>query len=160
MRRDSQSLEPLDAERAEMLALLTTDLPTEVARPTFIVDSGRGYWAFWRLRAPHVFDGRDGDATRSFEAVLRGLANAFGEFGDRSVKNINRIARLPSSVNLKTGAVAEVIAYNKVGYKLTDFPAIAIQRKARAEGGADAVPLDIFKKMLGATPYTGGPDGP
>jgi hypothetical protein len=156
---DPRKGEPLDAERTEMLALLTTDLPIDVARPTFVVDSGRGFWAFWRLRAPHVFDGRDGDATRTFEAVLRGLANAFGEFGDRSVKNINRIARLPSSINPKTGAVAEVIAFNKVGYKLTDFPVITIQRKARAEGGADAVPLNIFKKMLRATPYTGGPDG-
>jgi hypothetical protein len=156
---DPRNGKPLDAERIEMLALLTTDLPMEVARPTFIVDSGRGYWAFWRLRAPHVFDGRDGDATRTFEAVLRGLANAFGEFGDRSVKNINRIARLPSSINPKTNVVAKVISYNNVRYTLRDFPVIAIERKPRAEGAGDAVPLDVFKRMLAASPHTGGPAG-
>jgi hypothetical protein len=50
---DPRDGRPLDAERAEMLFLLTIDLPIDVARPTFIVDSGRGYWAFWRLEAPH-----------------------------------------------------------------------------------------------------------
>jgi hypothetical protein len=156
---DPRGGKPLEAERTEMLTLLTTDLPIDVARPTFIVDSGRGYWAFWRLEAPHVFDGRDGDATRSFEAVLRGLANAFGEFGDRSVKNINRIARLPSSINPKTNVVAKVIDYNNARYTLRDFPVIAIERKARADSADDAVPLDVFKRMLAATPYIGGPAG-
>jgi hypothetical protein len=156
---DPRNGKPLEAERNEMLALLTTDLPIGVARPTFIVDSGRGYWAFWRLTAPHVFDGRDGDATLTFEAVLRGLANAFGDFGDRSVKNINRIARLPSSINPKTNAVAKVISYNNVRYTLGDFPVKAIERKPRGEGSDEAVPLDVFKRMLAATPHIGGPDG-
>jgi hypothetical protein len=106
-----------------------------------------------------IFDGRDGDATHAFEAVLRGLANSFGEFGDRSVKNINRIARLPSSVNPKTNVVAKVIEYNNVRFALRDFPAIAIERQARADGADDAVPLDVFKRMLAATPYVGGPAG-
>jgi Family of unknown function (DUF5906)/Protein of unknown function (DUF2786)/Primase C terminal 2 (PriCT-2) len=156
---DPRDGQPLDAERAEILFLLTIDLPIDVARPTFIVDSGRGYWAFWRLEAPHIFDGRDGDATRAFEAVLSGLANSFGKFGDRSVKNINRIARLPSSVNPKTNVVAKVIEYNDARFALRDFPAIAIERKARADSADDAVPLDVFKRMLAATPYTGGPAG-
>lgn len=111
---DPRSGESLDAERTEIFALLSIDLPTDVPLPTFVVDSGRGYWAFWRLTAPHVFDSRDDDATRTFEAVLRGLANAFGVFGDRSVKNINRIARLPSSINPKTNVVARVTEYNDV----------------------------------------------
>jgi hypothetical protein len=90
---------------------------------------------------------------------LRGLANAFGEFGDRSVKNINRIARLPSSINPKTNVVAKVIAYNNVRYTLSDFPVIAIERKARGDSADDPVQLDVFKRMLAATPYTGGPAG-
>ena len=156
---DPRDGQPLDAERAEILFLLTVDLPMDVSRPTFIVDSGRGYWAFWRLEAPHIFDGRDGDSTRAFEAVLSGLANSFGKFGDRSVKNINRIARLPSSVNPKTNVVAKVIEYNDVRFALRDFPARPIERRARTDNAVDAVPLDLFKRMLDATPYTGGPSG-
>jgi hypothetical protein len=106
--------QPLDAERAAMLAMLTDDLPLEVPPPTFIVDSGRGFWGYWRLETPHKFDGPDGDATRVFEAVLRGLGQAFAPYGDRSVFNINRLTRLPGTVNNKTGELAKVIALNPV----------------------------------------------
>jgi hypothetical protein len=156
---DPRDGKPLDSERFEMLFLLTFGLPSDVAQPTFIVDSGRGYWAFWRLAAPHFFDGRDGDATRTFEGALRGLANAFGEFGDPSATNINRLARLPSSINPRTNVIAKVIEYNDVSYKLGEFPVTVVERGPRVESVNDAVPLDVFERMLGATPYTGGPAG-
>jgi len=156
---DPRDDQPVESEREEILALLTTDLPMEVARPTFVVDSGRGYWAFWRLTRPIVFDGPNGEMTRRFEAVLRGLARAFGEFGDRSVTNINRIARLPSSINPKTNFVAKVVTYSDVAYTLRDFPALPLQLKQRSDMADDAVPLDVFKRMLAATPYAGGPEG-
>ena len=75
------------------------------------------------------------------------------------MKNINRIARLPSSINPKTNVVAKVIAYNNVRYTLSDFPVKTIERKARDDSADDPVPLDVFKRMLAATPYTGGPAG-
>jgi Protein of unknown function (DUF2786)/Family of unknown function (DUF5906) len=156
---DPREGKPLESERSEMLFLLTFGLPIDVVQPTFVVDSGRGYWAFWRLAAPHVFDGRSGDATRTFEGVLRGLANAFGEFGDPSATNINRLARLPSSINPRTNVIAKVIEFNDVSYKLSEFPVTVVERRPRVKRVDDAVTLDVFERMLAATPYTGGPAG-
>jgi hypothetical protein len=158
---DPRKDRPLDEERANILALLTDDLPYVLLPPTFIVDSGRGFWAYWGLIEPHVFDGDNGDATRDFEAVLRGIGNAFGEYGDRSVKNINRITRLPGSTNLKTGAPAQVIAYNPVSYALDQFPKAVVERVVVTRDDTDVEPLltDLLQKMLAATPYVGGPEG-
>src|SRR5713226_8124902 len=106
---DPRDGEELEAERAIMLAMLNEGI--FVPPPTMIIDSGRGLWGFWKLKAPHVFDGRAGDATRAFEAVLRGLGKSFAPYGDRSVKNINRIARLPNTLNSKTNARSSVLAF-------------------------------------------------
>jgi len=156
---DPREGEPLEHERAAILELLTTRLPPGIPQPTFIVDSGRGNWAFWRLDKAHAFDGCSGEATRAFEDRLRGIGRRFGEYGDKSVKNINRIARLPSTVNPKTGAVAKVIAFNDTAHSLADFPVIVIERKPRREGSGDPIPINVFEAMLKATPYRGGPEG-
>jgi hypothetical protein len=157
---DPRDGQPLEAERAAMLDLLTFSLPIDVAPPTFIVDSGRGLWAFWRIKR-HQFDGRDGDATRAFEAVLRGLGQSLAPYADRSVKNINRIARLPGTKNKKTGALAKIISLESAtanSYTLADFPRVVVKRKTRIASD-DAVVLDLFKRMLAATKYVGGPAG-
>jgi hypothetical protein len=157
---DPREGQPLEAERVTMLGLLSYELPDNVPTPTFIVDSGRGYWGFWKLKTPHVFDGPGGDSTRVFEAVLRGLANAFGDYGDTAVTNINRIARLPGSINPKTGQRAEVVEYNPQSYSLEDFPSIIVERKPRrVDSDVEAISTDLLKRMLAATPYTGGPAG-
>jgi hypothetical protein len=49
--------EPLEAERAAMLALLTTNLPEGVPRPNRVIDSGRGFWGYWKLDKPAPVDG-------------------------------------------------------------------------------------------------------
>lgn len=156
---DPREGQDLAAERETMLALLTVLLPDNIPTPTFIVDSGRGYWGLWKLKAPHVIDGPSGDQTRVFEATLRGLANAFGAYGDRSVINANRIVRLPGTINLKTGSVAEVVEFNAESYTIADFPSIIVERKARVETDAEPISTDLLKKMLDATPYVGGPKG-
>ncbi len=158
---DPRKDRPLDEERANILALLTDDLPYVLLPPTFIVDSGRGFWAYWRLAEPHVFDGENGDETRDFEAVLRGIGIAFGAYGDRSVKNVNRLARLPGSINLKTGGPAQVIAYAAGSYRLDQFPKAVVERvvAARADTDVEPIPTDLLQKMLAATPYVGGPEG-
>jgi Family of unknown function (DUF5906)/Primase C terminal 2 (PriCT-2) len=157
---DPRPGQPLEQEREAILSLLTILLPDDVPTPTFLVDSGRGYWAYWLLPEPHVFDGANGDATRDFEAVLRGLGRAFGEFGDKSVKNINRITRLPGTLNLKTGGPAQVIAYNSGSYTLDQFPKAVIER-APPRRATDVEPLssELIEQMLKATPYMGGPEG-
>jgi hypothetical protein len=156
---DPREGQPLDKERATMLWLLTGELPNDVPTPTFVINSGRGYWGLWRLKTAHVFDGPNGDATRAFEATLRGLANAFGEYGDRSVINSNRIVRLPGTINTKTGQSAAVVEFNSVGYTLADFPSIVIERKAASQDGGDPLSIELIERMLKATPYVGGPDG-
>jgi len=152
--------EQFDKERAEMLRLLTTGLPDGVPAPTFVVDSGRGYWGLWLLKAVYAVDGPGGAATRALEARLRGLANAFGDYGDRSVINSNRIVRLPSTINQKTGRVATVVAFNRGGYTLEDFPVIAVKAAPqRADSNDWAIPTELLVRMLAATDYTGGPAG-
>jgi hypothetical protein len=149
--------EDLDAERVAMDIMLGDEISAPA--PTMIIDSGRGKWGLWKLSTPYLFDGPGGDATLAFEAVLRGLGQAFAPYGDRAVKNINRVVRLPGSVNSKTGATASVTEFNDCEYTLADFPSIPIERKARTDGSGDPMPLDIFKAALTATPYKGGPEG-
>jgi Primase C terminal 2 (PriCT-2) len=89
--------------------------------------------------------------------VLSGLAKALGS--DPSVKNINRIVRLPSTINTKTDRLAAVVEFNDVSYTLDQFPKNLIARKPRNEDGGDPIPLDLIEQMLAVTPYTGGPEG-
>jgi len=149
--------ENLDAERAAMDIMLGDEISAPA--PTMIIDSGRGKWGLWKLSTPYLFDGPGGDATLAFEAVLRGLGQAFAPYGDRAVKNINRVVRLPGSVNSKTGATASVTEFNDCEYTLADFRSIPIERKARTDGNGDPMPLDVFKAALKVTPYKGGPEG-
>jgi putative DNA primase/helicase len=95
-----------DIWRASMLASLSGG-KGKVPRPTLIVDSGRGYWAFWRLAEPLCVDGAAGEQTRSIERALRAMSAIFD--ADRNACNIDRIARFPGFQNLKTGRTAGVV---------------------------------------------------
>jgi hypothetical protein len=157
---DPREGQPLDKEREAMVGLLTWELPANVPTPTFVIDSGRGFWGLWRLKTAHVMDGPGGDATRAFEAVERGITNAFGEYADRSIINCNRIARLPGTVNLKTGTLATVVECDPTAsYKLSDFPSIVVERKPRSEAGGEPLSIELIERMLKATAYVGGPQG-
>jgi hypothetical protein len=105
-------LDPLDGaelnlERQEMLALLTDRLPQGLPEPTWIIDSGRGYWAFWKLRTPRPVDGV-GPRTIDVENYGRGIEKAFPGRGD-DCRNIDRVARLPGTINQRTGRRAWVV---------------------------------------------------
>jgi len=73
-----------------------------------VVDSGRGIWAFWRLRRPEQVH-RFGASTRRVESYGRGLTKAFGA---DNCQNIERIARLPAFANHKTNLTAKVLVYD------------------------------------------------
>jgi putative DNA primase/helicase len=76
---------------------------------TWIIDSGRGFQRMWQLTQALPVDGPNGTATLKVEALNRGLAQAYGS--DFSVCNIDRILRLPGTVNTRTGQRASVLAY-------------------------------------------------
>jgi len=107
---DPRGDEPLEAERAAMLQLLTTEWPQGIPRPNRVIDSGRGYWGFWKLPTPQPVDGRRNNATgpltEAVECYGRGIEQAFGDRFADGCRNIDRIARLPGTINHKTGELA------------------------------------------------------
>ena len=119
---DPRAGEDLQQERKRILASLTDALPLGIPAPTCIVDSGRGFWAFWQLSEPCL------DPTLA-ERHNQQLANLFGANGDKCW-NINRVGRLPGTVNMKTGNRARVVSYNGARYSLADMPAPIMDKPA------------------------------
>jgi len=123
---DPRAGEDPDAERRRILDLLTVRLPEGVPKPTVVVDSGGGYWGFWRLDDPVPIEA---DEAKYEEAKLYNLQLEL-LFGADSCHNVDRIARLPGTVNypnrqkLGKGRVArqsEVVEVNAVSYPLAAF---------------------------------------
>ncbi len=108
---DPRTGEPLDQERDRILCLLTTNLPDGIPKPTFIIDSGGGYQAIWRLREPislapdEATDAEKIAAAEEVERLTRGLELAFGA---DSCHNVDRVLRLVGSVNHPNKKKAEV----------------------------------------------------
>lgn len=93
---DPRPGEDLGQERDRMLHRLTDNLPEGVPRPTAVIDSGGGYWGFWRLSKPIPIDG-DLVAAEHAERYNRQLELLFDA---DNCHDISRIARLPGTVNL------------------------------------------------------------
>jgi putative DNA primase/helicase len=113
----------LEAERAAMLKLLRSERPDGIPAASWIIDSGRGFWGFWRLSPAQPVDGPLGTLTHQIEARGRGIEAAFGERFADGCRNIDRIARLPGTINHKTKQRAAVVGGNPaLSYELSDFP--------------------------------------
>ena len=94
--------------------------------PTLIVDSGRGFWLFWRLAEPAQVDGR-GPLTAAVESYSKGIGAVYGA---DACFNIDRIARLPGFVNHKTGRQAVVLSHEaERAYPLQSFPSAPVRQK-------------------------------
>lgn len=63
--------------------------------PTCVVDSGGGYWGFWRLQKPVELDGSQAQADEAKRYNQR-LKERFDADG---VANVDRLARLPGTIN-------------------------------------------------------------
>ncbi len=92
---DPRPGESIDKERERALELLTTKLPQGVPPPTFIIDSGGGAWGLWRLEEPVTIDGQ----SDKYEEALRYNLQLEMLFGADSCHNVDRIARLPGTMN-------------------------------------------------------------
>lgn len=132
---DPRAGEDLEEERSRILARLTTNLPQGVPAPTFVVDSGRGFWGFWKLSEPCL-------NPTLVEAHNKRLADLFGALGD-NCWNINRVGRLPGTINRKTGNRAAVVSWHPDrAYALADMPA------PEAEATTVATPKESFFNFL------------
>jgi len=68
--------------------------------PSAVIDSGGGRWGFWKLAAPYALD--ESDSVAAIEAQNRALTARF--HGDGQAHNIDRIARLPGTLNIPNEA--------------------------------------------------------
>lgn len=93
---DPRAGEDIEEERKRALGLLTTRLPEGVPAPTCIVFSGGGYQGFWRLAEPIPINGdlEIAEDLKRYNMQLEVL------FGADNCHNIDRIMRLPGTINL------------------------------------------------------------
>lgn len=90
--------EDFAAERARILALMTTRLPSGVPAPSCILSSGGGFQSMWQLVEPILIDGL-GDLAAEAERYNRALEALFGA---DSCHNCNRLLRLGGTKNWPT----------------------------------------------------------
>jgi Family of unknown function (DUF5906) len=132
------------AEQAALDRALAADCPAEIPVPTWEIDSGRGRWGFWRLGKPVPVDGKDGTATRRAEGHGRGIEQAFGKDFADNCRNIDRIARLPGTVNQKTGRRARVVAHRpEAVYDLQDFPFVDAEINGHDTAATAGASIDL-----------------
>lgn len=128
---DPRPGEDFAAERERALQALMRHDP----RPTVIIDSGGGYQGFWRLISSSRLDVNGSIAkAQELEAYNIQLARVFGA---DHCHNIDRIMRLPGTVNIPTArkrkkgrkpALARLIEWNDTSYPLERFtPAVRVQ---------------------------------
>jgi hypothetical protein len=97
---DPRDGQPIDAERARILRLLTKSLPKGIPLPTVIVDSGSGFQAFWKLAQPIPVNG---DVKLAEEAERYNIQLELLFNGDHC-RNVDRIMRIVGTMNLPTAA--------------------------------------------------------
>ncbi len=126
---DPRAGENLKDEQARILGLLQNP-PDRIPRPTFIIFSGGGYQGFWKLAEPKPING---ELALYEDAKLYnlGLESAFGA---DSCHNVDRIMRLPGTVNRpdkrkrekgRTEVLAELVSDDAhASFLLSDFERI------------------------------------
>ena len=136
---DADATDNLEEAKAELLSRLTDKLPEGVPEPSWVVDSGGGYWTFHKLAKPIKTGtemlGTDPGVNKEIEDRIEDLERynigLEEQLSADNCHNIDRIARLPGSVNLpdskkiakgRQRALARVVSYNKDAvYTLNDF---------------------------------------
>lgn len=135
---------PFERER-ERLSKFATELKISANPPTYITDSGGGIQAFWLLDKPLE---ANKDNVIQAESLSRGLAE---QYGTDFVQNIDRIMRIPFTVNIPTKmkkgrerTVAKIIhADSPTGKRYPKFDFITPSFKAESETDFAHVELDM-----------------
>jgi len=83
-----------ESARKALWQIVTSRLPNAVA-PTFVIDSGNGFQCIWKLD-------RKADAKAHIDWAERCGGNLAALFDSDSVKNIDRLFRLPGTLNYPT----------------------------------------------------------
>jgi hypothetical protein len=152
---DPRNHEPLDSEKLRLIAVVE-DSPVQ---PSSVVDSGNGLGVFYRLTEPILHDGN----TEALEQINKRLEQYFSA---DHCHNLDRIMRLPGTVNLPTASKiakgrsavpvpAKLLEQNGHTYSLEDFaflPPVA----EKAEATASELDFDIsgIDEVSLATRYT------
>ncbi|GMV27828.1 MAG: hypothetical protein AMXMBFR58_38590 [Phycisphaerae bacterium] len=143
---DPREGEDVAAEQRRIRERLTTNLPAGVPPPTLVVFSGGGCQGFWALREPLRLDGSKAAA----EDAKRWNLQLEVVFGADHCHNIDRIMRLPGTVNWpdskkkakgRTAALAEVVEWHpERAYELGQFTkAPEVQAAGAKDVGAAGV---------------------
>lgn len=95
---DPDKTKDLDGEQIRIQALLSEEHIANLflPQPTFVIFSGGGYQAFWRMETPWPVNG-DAEEVERYNLQIAKLFNA-----DTSTRNIDRVMRLPGTVNWPT----------------------------------------------------------
>ena len=93
---DPRAGEDLQSERARILADLQTPKKGVPGLPSFVIDSGGGYQAFWKLDQPIPING---DEALAEDAKLYNLQLEHVYGGD-NCHDISRVMRLPGTINV------------------------------------------------------------
>lgn len=106
---------PLKEERAR-LTKFAEELKVSEYPPTYIIDSGGGFQAFWVLEKSH--DATD-DNIKTYESLSRGLSV---KYNTDKVQNIDRIMRIPFTLNVPSA--------KKIKRGRTESPATVFHAKS------------------------------
>ena len=147
---DATNAEDLANDKDALLHVLTDGLPKGMPPPTAIIFSGNGYWGLWKLAEPVVIDGIE-EKWEDFELYNKRLEHVFG--GDHCF-NVDRIARLPGTINIpnaqkrKKGRVeveAKLLHFDKKAvYDITEFKkAAGVQNSGSMMDGGGTSDVDI-----------------
>lgn len=114
------------AELDRIKRLVTTELPTGAVEPTVVIYSGGGYQAFWKLDEPIQVRG-NADVAAEVARYNKQLELLFG--GD-SCHNVDRIMRLPGTMNIpnqrkvakgRVPVQADVLEFRETSYPVASF---------------------------------------
>ncbi|WP_296029660.1 DUF5906 domain-containing protein [uncultured Alcanivorax sp.] len=144
---DPRAGEDIGQERTRALKLLRDHDP----KPTVIIDSGGGYQGFWKLKPSDSLN-IDGDKAKA-QSLERYNIQLEKVFGADHCHNVDRIMRLPGTINIPTAkkakkgrqpALAQLVEWNDASYPLDDFtPAPPATSATPTASGKATAALDL-----------------